>query len=109
MSLLVEKPEERLSTVTAVRVPAGVDEAKVRNQLLEEFNIEIAGGLGPLKGKIWRVGLMGYCSQKPFVLLFLSAFEKCLMDQGHRSLSGAGAAAALRNYSQVETASAASR
>jgi alanine-glyoxylate transaminase/serine-glyoxylate transaminase/serine-pyruvate transaminase len=109
LSLLVQKPEQRLPTVTAVMVPEGVDEAKVRNQLLEEFNIEIAGGLGPLKGKIWRVGLMGYCSQKPFVLLFLAALEKCLMDQGYRLASGAGVAAALRNYSQVETAAAASR
>ena len=41
---------------------------KYGNQLLDEFNIEIAGGLGPLKDKIWRVGLMGYCSQKPYVL-----------------------------------------
>ncbi len=109
LSLLVERPEQRLCTVTAVMVPAGVDEARVRNQLLEEFNIEIAGGLGPLKGKIWRIGLMGYCSQKPFVLLFLSALEKCLTDQGYRSSSGAGVAAALKNYSQVETAAAASR
>ena len=49
---------------------------RVRTQLLDEFNIEIAGGLGPLKGKIWRVGLMGHCSQKPNVLLFLAALEK---------------------------------
>jgi len=109
LSLLVEKPEQRLPTVTAVMVPAGVDEAKVRNQLLEEFNIEIAGGLGPLKGKIWRIGLMGYCSQKPFVLLFLSALEKCLTDQGYKLSSGAGVAAALKNYSRVETVAAASR
>jgi len=109
LSLLVEKPEQRLSTVTAVMVPAGVDEAKVRNQLLEEFNIEIAGGLGPLKGKIWRIGLMGYCSQKPFVLLLLSALEKCLTDQGYRLSGGAGVAAALKNYSRVETVAAASR
>ena len=56
--------------------PKGIDDARVRNQLLDEFNIEIAGGLGPLKGKIWRVGLMGYCSQKNNVLLFLAALEK---------------------------------
>jgi alanine-glyoxylate transaminase / serine-glyoxylate transaminase / serine-pyruvate transaminase len=109
LSLFVENPGQRLPTVTAVLVPASVDEARVRNQLLEEFNIEIAGGLGPLKGKIWRVGLMGYCSQKPFVLLFLSALEKCLMDQGYKLPSGAGVATALKTYSQVETASAASR
>jgi alanine-glyoxylate transaminase/serine-glyoxylate transaminase/serine-pyruvate transaminase len=109
LKLLVEKPADRLPTVTAVMVPSGVDELKVRNQLLDEFNIEIAGGFGPLKGKIWRVGLMGYCSQKPNVLLFLAALEKCLTDQGYRVGSGAGVGAALKNYSQVEAAVAVSR
>jgi alanine-glyoxylate transaminase/serine-glyoxylate transaminase/serine-pyruvate transaminase len=107
LELLVKDPEERLPTVTAVVIPGGIDDAKVRNQLLDEFNIEIAGGLGPLKAKIWRVGLMGYCSQRQFVLLFLAAFEKVLQDQGFRSQAGAGIAAAIRNYSQVETAAAA--
>ena len=109
LKLLVEKPADRLPTVTAVMVPGGVDDARVRNQLLDEFNIEIAGGFGTLKGKIWRVGLMGYCSQKPNVLLFLAALEKCLRDQGFRVGSGAGVGAALQNYSHVETATAASR
>src|SRR5437588_4507075 len=109
LDLLVKNPPDRLPTVTAVMIPGGVDDAKVRNQLLDEFNIEIAGGFGPVKGKIWRVGLMGYCSQKPFVLLFLSALEKCLLDQGFRMANGAGVAAAIRSYSQVETAAAVSR
>ena len=109
LDLLVKNPADRLPTVTAVMIPGGVDDAKVRNQLLDEFNIEIAGGFGPVKGKIWRVGLMGYCSQKPFVLLFLSALEKCLLDQGFRMANGAGVAAAIRSYSQVETAAAVSR
>jgi alanine-glyoxylate transaminase/serine-glyoxylate transaminase/serine-pyruvate transaminase len=109
MKLLVEKPADRLPTVTAVMIPAGVDDAMVRNQLLEEFNIEIAGGFGPVRGKIWRVGLMGYCSQKPFVLLFLAALEKTLLDQGFRVPSGAGVGAAIRSYTQVETAAGASR
>jgi alanine-glyoxylate transaminase/serine-glyoxylate transaminase/serine-pyruvate transaminase len=109
LKLLVENPADRLPTVTAVMIPAGVDDAKVRNQLLDEFNIEIAGGFGPIKGKIWRVGLMGYCSQKPFVLLFLAALEKCLLDQGYRVPSGAGVGAAVRNYSHAETATAVSR
>jgi len=109
LKLLVENPADRLPTVTAVMIPGGVDDAKLRNQLLDEFNIEIAGGFGPIKGKIWRVGLMGYCSQKPFVLLFLAAFEKCLLDQGFRVPSGAGVGAAVRSYLQVETAAAVSR
>ena len=109
LKLLVEKPADRLPTVTAVMVPAGVDEAKVRSHLLDEFNIEIAGGFGSLKGKLWRVGLMGYCSQKPNVLLFLASLEKCLRDQGFRLGSGAGVGAALQNYAHVETAAAVSR
>src|SRR5260370_144085 len=100
---------ERWPSGAAVMIPSGIDDAKVRNQLLDEFNIEIAGGFGTVKGKIWRVGLMGYCSQKPFVLLFLAALEKCLLDQSFRVPSGAGVGAAIRNYSQVETAAAVSR
>jgi alanine-glyoxylate transaminase/serine-glyoxylate transaminase/serine-pyruvate transaminase len=109
LGLLVKNPADRLPTVTAVMIPKGIDDAKVRNQLLEEFNIEIAGGFGPVKGKIWRVGLMGYCSQKPFVLLFLSAMEKVLQDQGYRAPAGAGMAAAIQSYSHAETAAAVSR
>jgi alanine-glyoxylate transaminase / serine-glyoxylate transaminase / serine-pyruvate transaminase len=109
LDLFVKNPADRLPTVTAVTVPSGVDDLKMRNQLLDEFNIEIAGGFGAVKGKIWRVGLMGYCSQKPNVLLFLAALEKCLFDQGFRVPSGAGVGAAIRSYSQVETAAAVSR
>jgi alanine-glyoxylate transaminase/serine-glyoxylate transaminase/serine-pyruvate transaminase len=109
LKLLVEKPADRLPTVTAVMIPGGIDDAKVRNQLLDEFDIEIAGGFGSVKGKIWRVGLMGYCSQKSNVLLFLAAFEKVLLDQGFRVPSGAGVGAAILSYSQVETAAAVSR
>jgi alanine-glyoxylate transaminase/serine-glyoxylate transaminase/serine-pyruvate transaminase len=68
----------RLPSLTTVLVPEGVDEASVRSRLLEEFNIEIAGGLGALKGKAWRIGLMGYSSQPQHVLLLLSALERIL-------------------------------
>lgn len=109
MGLLVKNAADRLPTVTAVMIPNGVDDVKVRNQLLDEFNIEIAGGFGPVKGKIWRVGLMGYCSQKPNVLLFLAALEKVLVEQGFRAPAGAGVAAAIASYSHAETAAAVSR
>ena len=109
LKLLVEKPADRLPTVTAVMIPGGVNDEKLRNQLLDEFNIEIAGGFGSIKGKIWRVGLMGYCSQKPNVLLFLAALEKCLIDQGFRVGSGAGVGAAVQHYAHAETAAAVSR
>ncbi|HKV04225.1 MAG TPA: alanine--glyoxylate aminotransferase family protein [Candidatus Acidoferrales bacterium] len=98
MELFVSKPADRLVTVTAVNIPGGVDDARVRRQLLDEFNIEIAGGLGPVKGRIWRIGLMGYSSQKPNVLLFLAALEKALLDQGSRLPAGAGVAAAIQSY-----------
>src|SRR6266403_2813943 len=109
LKLLVENPKDRLVTVTAVMVPSGVNDAKFRNQLLDEFNIEIAGGLGPLKDKIWRLGLMGYCSKKPFVLQLLAAIEKSLVDQGHRASPGAGVGAALGVYIKAETPALAAR
>jgi alanine-glyoxylate transaminase/serine-glyoxylate transaminase/serine-pyruvate transaminase len=98
LELLVSNPADRLVTVTAINIPSGLEDGKVRKQLLDEFDIEIAGGLGPLKGKIWRVGLMGYSCQKPNVLTFLAAFEKTLLDQGFRLPAGAGVAAAIQNY-----------
>ena len=109
LKLFVEKPKDRLVTVTAVNIPAGVDDVKLRNQLLDEFNIEIAGGIGPTKGQIWRLGTMGYCSQKPFILELLAALDKALLEQGHRHSPGAGVGAAIQSYSQVETPAAAAR
>jgi alanine-glyoxylate transaminase / serine-glyoxylate transaminase / serine-pyruvate transaminase len=96
--MFVKNPAERLITVTAVNIPAGVNDAQLRKQLLDEWNIEIAGGLGPAKGKIWRIGLMGYSSQKTNVLLFFTALEKVLGDQGYRRAAGAGVAAAEQSY-----------
>jgi len=109
LKLLVENPKDRLTTVTAVMIPGGVDDAKLRNQLLDEFNIEIAGGIGALKGQIWRLGLMGYCSQKPFVLELLAAMDKALLDSGHRHSPGAGVAGALGVYTKAETPALAAR
>ncbi len=103
LKLLVENPKDRLVTVTAVMIPAGVDDVKFRNQLLDEFNIEIAGGIGALKGKIWRLGLMGYCSQKQFLLQLLAAMEKALIDNGHRMSPGAGVGAAVASYVKANT------
>lgn len=72
----------RLWMLNTVRVPEGVDEAGVRKRMLDEFNIEIGGGLGVLKGKVWRVGLMGYSSREENVLYFLHALEKILDGEG---------------------------
>jgi alanine-glyoxylate transaminase / serine-glyoxylate transaminase / serine-pyruvate transaminase len=98
LELFVSNPADRLVTVTAINIPAGIEDGKVRTQLLDEFNIEIAGGLGPVKGRIWRIGLMGYSCQKTNVLLFLAALEKTLLDQGFRLPAGAGVAVAIQNY-----------
>jgi alanine-glyoxylate transaminase/serine-glyoxylate transaminase/serine-pyruvate transaminase len=91
---LLPPAAERLWTLNAVRVPDGVDEPAVRRRLLEEFGIEIGAGLGPLAGKIWRVGLMGAGSTVSNILLFLSAFERVLRASGHRAGSESAALAA---------------
>ncbi len=84
-------PEQRLWSLNAVSVPEGVDDARVRSRLLEE-NIEIGGGLGPLKGKIWRIGLMGSGSTRENVLLVLDALHRALNAEGYACPSGAAAA-----------------
>ena len=71
-------PEHRLPTLTTVRIPGGVDDLAIRQRLLNDYNIEISGGLGELKGRVWRIGLMGYSSRPENVLLFLSALERLL-------------------------------
>ncbi|MCI0393916.1 MAG: alanine--glyoxylate aminotransferase family protein [Chloroflexi bacterium] len=70
--------EFRLPSLTTVRVPEGVDARVVARTLLNDYNIEIAGGFGPLAGKIWRIGLMGFNSRRENVLLLLSALERVL-------------------------------
>ncbi len=87
----------RASVVTAVRVPAGVDDLRVKQGLLNDFGIEIAGGLGPLKGQIWRIGLMGHSSTEENVLRLLAALEKLLTAEGYKVESGAGVAAAIQS------------
>ncbi len=88
----------QLPMLNAVRIPDGVDDARVRNELLNRFGIEIGAGLGAFKGKVWRVGLMGYGSRASNVLLFLAALEQLLAEQQYRSEPGAGVAAANEVY-----------
>ncbi|HHP7231180.1 MAG TPA: pyridoxal-phosphate-dependent aminotransferase family protein, partial [Xenococcaceae cyanobacterium] len=73
--------EIRLPTLTTVKIPEGIDGKAVSSQLLKDYNIEIAGGLGQLGGKVWRIGLMGYNSRPENVLLLLTALEKVLAQQ----------------------------
>ena len=90
----------RLSTLTTVRIPSGVDDLRVRQRLLNEFGIEIGGGLGTLKGQVWRIGLMGHSSTEENVLLFLSALEKLLVEEGYSLEAGVGVSAATQNLNK---------
>ena len=86
----------RLNSLTSIRVPIGVDDLRVRQKLLNQYNIEIGGGLGPLKGKIWRIGLMGESSTEENVLFLLYALEKILQAEGYWLETGAGVTAAVQ-------------
>ncbi|OFW54568.1 MAG: alanine--glyoxylate aminotransferase [Actinobacteria bacterium RBG_13_35_12] len=74
----------RLPELNAVYIPKEIDDLTVRRTLLNEYGIEIGGGLGKFKGKIWRIGLMGYSSKKANVMLFLSALEDILTYLGYK-------------------------
>lgn len=74
--------ENRLPSLTTVKIPPGVDGAKVVTHLREKFQIEIAGGLGELNGKVWRIGMMGYNSRKENALLVTAALNDALQAQG---------------------------
>jgi alanine-glyoxylate transaminase / serine-glyoxylate transaminase / serine-pyruvate transaminase len=71
-------PAHRLPTLITVRVPEGVDEAAVRTRLRQDYGIEIGAGLGPLKGQVWRIGLMGFSSRRENVTLLLAALREVL-------------------------------
>lgn len=73
----------QLPQLNCVRIPDRIDDLAVRKRLISEWGIEIGGGLGSLKGKAWRIGLMGYSSRPANVTLVLSALETCLRDAGH--------------------------
>lgn len=84
----------RLSVLTTVRIPEGVEDAPVRGALLERFGIEIGGGLGDLRGRVWRVGLMGESSTPGNVLYFLASLGGLLREHGFAADTGAALAVA---------------
>jgi alanine-glyoxylate transaminase/serine-glyoxylate transaminase/serine-pyruvate transaminase len=88
----------QLPMLNAVRVPDSVDEARVRGALLNRFNIEIGAGLGAFKGKVWRIGLMGYGARQECVFTFLAALEQLLAESGYPFDHGASIAAANDVY-----------
>ena len=91
---MLVRPEDRLWVLNTVRVPDGISDAAVRSRLLSDFGIEIGGGLGPLKDRIWRVGLMGTSSQANNVLTLLNALERILRQDGFQLAPGSGMEAA---------------
>jgi len=93
-----EPRDHRLPFLTPVVVPDGVDELRVRRRLVDDFGVEIGAAFGPLQGKIWRIGTMGYSAQRQFVLVCLAALEHALRLEGHRAAAGAGLDAALAHY-----------
>ena len=102
LSLFGDEPDERrLPFITPVIVPAGVDELAVRRRLVEEFGIEIGAAFGPLQGKIWRIGTMGYSARRQNVLLCLAALESVLRVERFDSAAGAGVAAARACYAKA--------
>jgi (S)-ureidoglycine-glyoxylate aminotransferase len=84
--------------ITPIVVPDGVDELRVRHELLHDFGIEIGAAFGPLAGRIWRIGTLGYSASRQNVLLCLAALEHALRRQGWRAAAGAGVEAAAACY-----------
>lgn len=88
----------RLPSLACVTLPARIDDAAVRTSLLRRFQIEIGGGLGPLRGQVWRIGLMGESARQSHVLTLLNALEALGLEQGWLAQPGAALAAAARVY-----------
>ncbi len=88
----------RLPFITPVLVPAGVNELRVRQRMVRDFGIEIGAAFGPLQGKIWRIGTMGYSARRQNILLGLAALEASLSAEGFSLPKGGGVAAAAAHY-----------
>jgi alanine-glyoxylate transaminase/serine-glyoxylate transaminase/serine-pyruvate transaminase len=93
LEMFVANAADRLWTLNTPRVPAGIDDAKVRAFLLDQYGMEIAGGFGPLAGKVFRIGTMGYGSTPQNVVMILEALEAALRKQGYTPAANARAAA----------------
>lgn len=91
-------PNHQLPMLNAVKIPDGVDDGVIRSGLLNEFGIEIGGGLGAFKGKVWRIGLMGYAARKENVLLLLTALEELLQRSNYEFEQGAAVSAANNSF-----------
>ena len=94
----------KMANVTGVCIPEGIDGERVRAALLQDFNIEIGASFGPMRGKVWRIGTMGYCARKDAVLVTVQALEAVLAAEGFRLPRGAGVDAALSVYREAAAA-----
>jgi len=94
-------PRHKMANVTGVYIPQGIDGEKVRRALLADFNIEIGTSFGPLHGRIWRIGTMGYNARPDTVLQTLGALDAVLAAERHKVPRGAGVDAALSVYRKV--------
>nr|WP_319215008.1 alanine--glyoxylate aminotransferase family protein [uncultured Trichococcus sp.] len=90
----------KMPTVTPILIPEGIDGDAVRNTLLNDFGVEIASSFGPLQGRVWRIGNMGFSSRKENVLHVLAAFEAALLFHGADINRGEAVLAALHEYNQ---------
>ena len=93
----------QLTTLLCVKLPLFIDDLKVRKALLQDFHIEIGGGLGPLAGKVWRIGLMGESSREEHVLTLLSALEQLLVRDSGPCMMGTSINAALESLNLSNT------
>lgn len=92
----------KMANVTGAVIPPGVHGDAIRHSLVQDFGIEIGTSFGPLHGRIWRIGAMGYACRKQNVLLCLSALEVALRQQGFPLHSGAAVDAAMQVYRDAE-------
>lgn len=91
-------PAHKMTNVTAIHVPQGVDDERVRARMRTDFEIEIGAAFGPLAGKVWRIGAMGVNARRHTVLTTLAALEAVLRQEGFAFRSGAGVDAALAAF-----------
>ncbi len=94
-------PAHKMTNVCAIYIPEGLDGERVRTRMRVQFGIEIGTAFGPLRGKVWRIGSMGYNCSQPNVLHVLGAFEAALRAEGVKLPSGAGVDAALHAYAKA--------
>ncbi len=100
LELVVADEKYRLPNLTSVFIPEGINDLEVRSRLLNEYNLEIGGGLGRYKGKAWRIGLMGYSCSRENVTLLLAALEVILTELGAKIDKGVGISEAASHFNK---------